>query len=292
MASRQASLWDIMINYRAYDLYDLLLSLHSIQVDFELRSNCAADLHVHGQKLIDGLKPKFRNREWARVNDDDVSRIKELLKKSRAQAERLELQAVLDRIVLFTGRLDSDIEITLHNFLAEVRALRETIETGIAHRCFYVYPPDRCRLVLRFTEDWKQVTSAFPDTVDDALAALDCYGLEYGTASVFHSMRVLETGLAALSQALGLSFETEVWHVIIDRIEYEIRELEKTWPRGPVKTDFLKFYSEAAKEFRYFKDGWRNYVSHKRVPYDAPQALSTLNHVRDFMGLIAARLGA
>jgi hypothetical protein len=110
------------------------------------------------------------------------------------------------------------------------------------------------------------------------------------TASVFHSMRVLEAGLAALSEALGLTFEAEVWAVIIDRIESEIRELERTWPKGHTKSAFLQFYSSAAKEFRYFKDGWRNFVTHRRAEYDAPQALSTLNHVRDFMIQISTRL--
>jgi hypothetical protein len=41
--------------------------------------------------------------------------------------------------------------------------------------------------------------------------------------------------------------------------------------------------SEAAKEFFYFKDGWRNHVSHAKDKYDGPQAFSVLNHTSAFM---------
>ena len=42
--------------------------------------------------------------------------------------------------------------------------------------------------------------------------------------------------------------------------------------------------------FRYFKDHWRNPVNHFRSKYDEPQALSAINHVRDFMQHIATKL--
>jgi hypothetical protein len=103
-------------------------------------------------------------------------------------------------------------------------------------------------------------------------------------------MRILECGLKALSDGLNLPFGYEVWHVVIEQIEFEIRELERRWPKGQTKSEFLRFYSEAAKEFRYFKDGWRNYVSHRLSTYDAPQALSTMTHVRDFMLALSSRL--
>jgi hypothetical protein len=52
----------------------------------------------------------------------------------------------------------------------------------------------------------------------------------------------------------------------------------------------MRFYAEAAKEFFYFKDGWRNYVSHRGQPYDEHQALIVLDHVRAFMNHLGARL--
>jgi hypothetical protein len=59
--------------------------------------------------------------------------------------------------------------------------------------------------------------------------------------------------------------------------------LRKTLPKGAERNERLQFLSEAAKEFFYFKDGWRNYVTHRRADYDEHQALGTLEHVRAFM---------
>lgn len=103
-------------------------------------------------------------------------------------------------------------------------------------------------------------------------------------------MRVLEHGLRALAADVGKTFSVQNWQNIIDQIESEIRQMGKTLPAGPEKSDRLQFLSEAAKEFVYFKDGWRNYVSHNRAVYDEHLARSALEHVRSFMTVLAGRL--
>ena len=64
----------------------------------------------------------------------------------------------------------------------------------------------------------------------------------------------------------------------------------KTLPKGAQRNARLQFLSEAAKEFFYFKDGWRNYVSHNRAAYDEHQAHGVLEHVRAFMNHLATQL--
>ena len=80
------------------------------------------------------------------------------------------------------------------------------------------------------------------------------------------------------------------WHNIIDQIESKIAAERKTLPSGAPRNERLQFLSEAAKEFFYFKDGWRNYVSHNRANYDDHQALSTLEHTRAFMTHLSSKL--
>ncbi len=97
---------------------------------------------------------------------------------------------------------------------------------------------------------------------------------------------MLEKGLHSLATELGVGMssgiEFENWKNIIDQIEKEIRKLEAL-PKGPAKTATLTFYSEAASQFRYFKDAWRNHVSHARAQYDEREALTIFEHVRTFM---------
>jgi hypothetical protein len=85
---------------------------------------------------------------------------------------------------------------------------------------------------------------------------------------------------------VNVDFGAQNWQNVIDQIEKEIRVLGKSLA-GPSKTERLQRLSMAAKEFVYFKDGWRNHVAHNRSIYDAEQALSMLNHIKAFMGALA-----
>ena len=56
------------------------------------------------------------------------------------------------------------------------------------------------------------------------------------------------------------------------------------------RADGITFYTAAAKEFRYFKEAWRNRAVHGRARYSENDAAKIMNHVRDFMGHLATRL--
>jgi hypothetical protein len=52
----------------------------------------------------------------------------------------------------------------------------------------------------------------------------------------------------------------------------------------------LEFLSRAATQIGYFKDGWRNYVSHNKKPYDVNEAKSAYEHVGAFMRVLSEKL--
>jgi hypothetical protein len=52
----------------------------------------------------------------------------------------------------------------------------------------------------------------------------------------------------------------------------------------------LAFYRGALGEFEGFKDAYRNNVMHARKSYNEHEALALLNHVRDFMERLAAKI--
>lgn len=172
----------------------------------------------------------------------------------------------------------------------QAKVLREAIEADLQGQLIYRYQDDRAKIFLTWKADWDPIIQRFPSAAPDVLACVDCYALGYGTASVFHAMRILEYGLAALARDLGIEPGVENWQVIINRIEAEIRHQGQSLPRGTEKTERLEFLSSAAKEFMYFKDGWRNHVSHNRATYDEHQARSAMEHVRNFMKILSSRL--
>lgn len=135
-----------------------------------------------------------------------------------------------------------------------------------------------------------QVKNQFPSLDYDIQEAGTSFAVGRWTASVFHCMRVLEKALAALAIELNLgtdSISFENWKNIIDQIEKEIRKLDQL-PKVPDKIEKLRIYSEAAKEFRYFKDAWRNHAMHSRAIYDELGSSSVLNHTKEFMIALAS----
>jgi hypothetical protein len=102
-------------------------------------------------------------------------------------------------------------------------------------------------------------------------------------------MRVLEIGLHNMAKQVGLAesaISLENWNTIIDQIEKQIKLSEK-WPKSNAKSERLQFCSEAASGFRYFKNAWRNHVSHSRTKYDEREALTIYNNVQAFMQILA-----
>jgi hypothetical protein len=124
------------------------------------------------------------------------------------------------------------------------------------------------------------------ETTYEIREAGSCLAFGRYTATVFHLMRVLEKGLKALANELAVPFTIPFdylnWQNIIEQIEATIKNLGNLKP-GKYKTDTLQSYAEVAKQFRYFKDAWRNSVAHSRETYDIDQARSIFRHVQEFM---------
>lgn len=171
-----------------------------------------------------------------------------------------------------------------------IRVLQEVIVAELENRKFLWVDPEHSAIVDNDRAFGMAVWDKFPSARIDIREAGNCIAAECPTAAVFHLMRVLEHGLRALAGQVGKSFDIQQWHNIIEEIESEVKRLAKTLPRGLAKNDRLQFLSEAAKEFAYFKDGWRNYVSHSRRSYDAHAALSVFDHAKTFMAHLATKL--
>jgi hypothetical protein len=174
-------------------------------------------------------------------------------------------------------------------------ALMSLMKSEASKRVFLSIP--RYRQIYYVGEDGKSATifgpdaeKAFASAIPDMIEAGNCYALGRSTACVFHSMRVLEPGLRVMAADVGETFDVQQWHTIIELIESKIRAQAKAMPPGAPKGERLQFLSEAAKEFFYFKDGWRNHVAHAKASYDEPQALSVLTHVQIFMRHLSTKL--
>jgi hypothetical protein len=105
-------------------------------------------------------------------------------------------------------------------------------------------------------------------------------------------MRGLEIALHRWAKDLGVdqfpAIELENWKNILDAADRKVRSLEQQ-SKTSTKDAELKYYGETIAHFRSIKDAWRNHVAHSRTSYDERQTTSILNHVKEFMLLLAKR---
>jgi hypothetical protein len=131
----------------------------------------------------------------------------------------------------------------------------------------------------------------FPLASAELRRASNCYALSEPTACVFHCMRAVEMALRALAKSLAVvvPVNTSQWQTLIEQIEIAVKGISQQ-PKSSQKSEDQTFYSEAAAQFRYTKDAWRNHVAHARVTYDESQALKIFEHSADMLRSLAPRL--
>ena len=138
------------------------------------------------------------------------------------------------------------------------------------------------------------ITTAFPLASKELVWAGNALACGLYTASVFHSMRAAEIGVRVLGTELGVQFpdkpiELAEWQNILDQCDSKIVKM-KEMSRGIEKDDKLGFYSQAAVQFRYFKDAWRVRVAHARENYEEVPATRVFSHTLEFFETLANRL--
>jgi len=169
---------------------------------------------------------------------------------------------------------------------AEFDLLIDTVKTEIRKKLFLFVPQH----VASYYE-WDGIVSdkvidAFPKASEEIRQGGTAFACGLNTACVFHAMRAAEIGIRAFANHLNVSLATPLelaeWQTILNAITAKIRDIENQPKDTPGRDDKLAFCSEAAAQFRFFKNGWRIRVAHARVTYNEPQAKEALDHVRSF----------
>lgn len=221
---------------------------------------------------------------WGRrLNDDEKDQLKGLMEDILEECRGLGLPISTE---LIANRLDF-----LPQTSGELNVLIEAINAEFNSQLFLFVPVHRAKYHQLIIQSTIQV--AFPSATAEIAEAANSYTFGLNTACVFHSMRAAEIGLRALAHRLGVTFSFDLalaeWHNLLDQIDKKINEM-KNLPRSLEKDADLQFYSQAASQFRYFKDGWRTRVSHARAVYNEQQARDILEHTISFFQTLSVRL--
>lgn len=97
-----------------------------------------------------------------------------------------------------------------------------------------------------------------------------------------------------LGKTLNVTFkdkpiELADWAPIIEQCECKIKEKKGLQPKV-LREDELNFYSQAATQFTYFKDGFRLRAAHARETFEEKKAIQIFTHTWEFFDTLSTRL--
>lgn len=123
--------------------------------------------------------------------------------------------------------------------------------------------------------------------------AAKCLALSRPTAAVFHLMRILEIGINALAESLGIPNPVKPaernWAIILKRIKED--GIDKKWPTAALRMsgEGLLFESLYAS-LDAVKNPWRNETMHVSGKYTDDEAKHIFVAVEGFMKKLSARM--
>lgn len=274
-------LWSLLDMYQI-DAVDLIVAIHDLG---EARSTIGMGNKMPG--IINILTKEVGMDVRETLEKEIRGTLQETATKSLIDADKAIKSLPLSRTILAKyGRLRiaAESEPNVNILEALIKEFVTDLLIELQEPIFLFVPRERRSYYEQREPPFgKIVEDNFPDANRDIAAAGRCFALDEWTASVFHCMRVLEHGLRFLAGKFNVPFTVDSWHRVISGIEIGIPNLRS---KGHLTEDdrrSITAYSEVASHFRYFKDAWRNNVSHAKTHYDEREAEKIFLHVRDFM---------
>jgi hypothetical protein len=225
-----------------------------------------------------------KGNEVEPFSKQDVEEIRRTLALMRQLCGALELKVSFNLLQMYQLEIpetERELDVLLHAVKAELRSIE------------FLFVPSH---LAKYYEIIFQsiITTNFPLASKELIWAGNALSVGLYTASVFHCMRAAEIGVRVFGTELGVEFpdkpiELAEWQNILDQCDSKIVKM-KEMRRSAEKDDRLTFYSQAAVQFRYFKDAWRVRVAHARETYEETAAVRIFSHTHEFFETLASRL--
>lgn len=168
-----------------------------------------------------------------------------------------------------------------------IRALQERFMDDMG-RCFlYALSQEDAELFDRTTPFGQKVYEAFPSATLDIEEAAKCLALHRGTAAVFHLMRVMEHGLRATANSLGVDYAPS-WEAYLDQMKPLIEAKYRNKPPKWRKVE--RFFKEVYTYLHGVKRAWRNPTMHIEGTYTPEIADEIWLAVKSFMRLLSTEV--
>jgi hypothetical protein len=250
------SLWEMM--WRFFPLIEIEIELRDLLNNANLNKGSSSSSYHENKQLA----------SW------DIKKVQVFMEKLRRLCQDYKLAHsfdVVDRIM----RKQKPYDNYSHLFY-ELTHLDDMLRLELEKEVIIRIPQERINYYENDELFGEKVAAAFPSCTRDIRKAGSCYALGQEDACVHHLMLILERGLYALADRIGVTYRRTNWQNVIEKIASTLKGM----PSGEER----EFYLEVNAQFGFLKDAYRNHAEHVRDdPYDMEKALSIFNHVRSFM---------
>lgn len=138
-----------------------------------------------------------------------------------------------------------------------------------------------------------EFANKFPSAVFEVDEAGKCFALDRHTAAVFHLMRVMEIGINAAHQCLGLPPLTKKqsnWGAVLKGVKDELDRRSKAKPPLWTQPGDEQLFAGIHALLDSVRIVWRNPTMHVEIKYTGEEASHIFGAVRAFMSKLAARM--
>lgn len=213
------------------------------------------------------------------------------LRSLRHEVEKLGLDLSLlsvDRLIAAATKQDADIA----EILEGISRLAQVMQDQLSVSYLLAFTSSERALIepakFPFGPD---VQAHFPSITSEVVSGSKCLGFGLPTASVFHHVRCLEAGIAAMSRCLGIADPTRgaerSWMKLLGKIKAEI---DVRWPAGQIRAGDAQFFEEALAVLAAAQNPYRNNTMHLDKRYDMDEAQDIKVLVSAFMRKVASRM--
>jgi len=152
-----------------------------------------------------------------------------------------------------------------------LKELHQRIEQELASEWFKYVPRNKAQYIEPGRFDVHALAAFGFDTQIEFARAGECFALGLNTATVFHLMRIIDAGLKSAAKALGITYTSEAWKTVTNKINEEMQK------KYHLKTDEWKksepFYAELLTDIGAIGKAHRNPTLHDlKVNYSEDEA--------------------
>jgi len=246
--------------------------LRAVSDNLSTRANFSGMLRDADRLSLDDVLPPFEIKFL-------LEKIQQVLSHCKALELDVSVQALNE---IHKNLANPSVEWTWRQAQNEFVYWSRTFKYELNNRLFFYIPSHRAAFYKNNLLD-EDSRNKLPSSVRDELEdAGNCYVMEDYTACVFHLMRVMETGINKLAEAIGVALTNQTaWDGIIKEIQQGFNTKYPKNHHDMARGDML------LGKLALVKDAWRNPTMLPKATYKESDAMDILMSVKTFMNELA-----